>query len=170
MPHENNLINYIEITGGGLVQIKAGVGGNDLTRAQAFIDLVGLDRVPGHVNYSDKDDRWDNRLKVADIAQRQFNKYTSAVPSTDIETIVDLARTTGYFSIWYYQFIGHDEIIGALLNGINVGGNPLQPFPGSHTGSFDDANHYNTVARPCVWVDFPECVNNYRLHYTDYMG
>ena len=85
---------------------------------------------------------------MADITQRQFNKYTAADSSTDIETIVDLARTNGYFSIWYYQFLGNDDVIDALLNGINVGGVLLRPFPGSYLGSFDNANHYNSVARP----------------------
>lgn len=149
MPHQNNLIHYIEILRGGIVQIKAGVTGVELQQTQSFIDLVGLDRVPGHQEYSNKDDRWDNRLKADDIAQRQLLKYTQPQPATDLETIVDLARTTGYFSIWYSVFHAFDEVKEALIYGNTDSlGNLIVPFPGIHHNSFDVHNHYVTVPRP----------------------
>lgn len=148
MPHGHNLLHYIEVITGGLVQIKAGVAGIDRIRTQTFIDLVGLDRVPGHPRYSTKDDRWDNRLRAYDIAERQLEKYNRPHPVTDIETIVDLARTTGYFAVWYNLFKGIDEVINALLNGIIVNGVLIMPFPGTHTPSFDANNHYETLPRP----------------------
>jgi hypothetical protein len=149
MPHLNNLLRFIEVTQGGLVKIKNGVAGVDLTRANAFIELVGLDRVPGHPRYSDKDDRWDNRLKVYDIASRQLKKYTLVNPATDLETIIDLAKTNGYFSIWYYIFGAFDDVKRALINGaIDQNGVLIRPFPGTHHPSFDAGNHYSTVLRP----------------------
>lgn len=148
MPHENNLLCFIEIVTGGFIKIKNGVQGDSLLKARAFIDLVGLDRVPGDIDYSDRDDRWDNRMRVYDIAQRQLRKYMETPPTSTIETIVDLARTNGFFSIWYYLFHTHHEVIDALINGIMIDGNFIHPFPGTHVASFMADNNYAAIPRP----------------------
>jgi hypothetical protein len=140
LPHLNNLLHFIEILRGGIIRIKPGVTGIDKERTKAFIDLIGLDRIPGHPGYSNKDDRWDSRMKVADIAERQRFKYDQPVPATDIETIIDLAATTGYFNIWYTTFYAFEEVKHALINGI--------AFPGTDPQSFDPHNHYSTLPRP----------------------
>lgn len=138
LPHENNLLEYIEIDVGGTIKIKAGIAGIELRRTQSFIDLVGLDRHPGHPDYSNKDDRWDTRLKVYEVALKQFNKYTAVPQATDIDTIIDLASFTGFFSVWYYTFIGEDDVIEALL----------RCFTGTAIAFFDAANNYRTLPRP----------------------
>lgn len=138
LPHLNNLLHYIEILAGGIVQIKPDVTGRDLIRTKAFIDLIGLDRIPGHPEYSNMDDRWDSRMKVADIAERQRFKYTQQ--ATDIETIIDLAAATGYFNIWYTTFHAVEEVKHALINGA--------AFPGTDIQSFDPQNRYATLPRP----------------------
>lgn len=148
LPHQNNLVHFIEINNGGVVAIKNGVGGVDRQRTQAFIDLVGLDRAPGHPRYSMKDDRWENRLKVYHIAERQFIKYNQNPGGFDIETLVELAKTNGYFTIWYYQFFGVNNVISALINGFNNPGVLTLPFPGTHAGSFDALNNFITLPRP----------------------
>ncbi|MBO9573167.1 MAG: hypothetical protein J7497_13330, partial [Chitinophagaceae bacterium] len=68
-------------------------------------------------------------------------------PTTDIENIVQLAATTGCFSIWYSKFLGYDEVINALINGIIINGQQVKPFPGIHKDSFDAANQFATVPR-----------------------
>ena len=149
MPHENNLLHFIEIDIGASVQIKPLVAGNEMLRTRAFIDLVGLDRTPGHPDYSDLDDRWENRLKVYDLANRQLAKYSLPNPTTDIENIIALAETNGYFSIWYYVFDAFDNVRQALISGINYNnGNMVIPFPNTHQGSFDMNNHFATLQRP----------------------
>lgn len=141
LPHSNNLLHYIEILNGGFIRIKPSVAGIERTRTKAFIDLIGLDRIPGHSEYSNRDDRWDCRLKVFHIAERQLAKYIKPVSETDIETIIDLARTNGYFSIWFTVSNEYKEVKEALVKGINL----LIPFPGTDQHSFD--NHYSTLAR-----------------------
>ncbi|NLR63025.1 HNH endonuclease [Chitinophaga varians] len=148
MPHINNLIHYITINTGGLIQIKAGLSATDTNGIRGFINLTGIDRVPGHSDYSDKDDRWDTRLKVYDIVKRQYQKYTAANPTTDLENIIQLARTNGFFSIWYYQFITYSEVINVLINGIMINGTLIRPFPGIHLASFDPTNNFITLPRP----------------------
>jgi len=148
LPHQHNLLHYIEVIEGGIIKAKEGIEEPERKRAVAFIDLVGLDRYPGQPRYSDRDDRWDNRLKVYDLASRYFDKYDSQNPTTDVETIVDVAGLSGFFSVWYYRFKGHDEVIRALINGIRVNGKHVHPFKGTHSASFDAADHYATRARP----------------------
>ncbi len=139
-------MHFIEIGTGGIIKIKNGVNGNDLTRTTAFIDLVGLDRVPGHSNYSESDDRWENRLQAIDLAKRQFDKYTSTPRQTDLETILCLATEKGFFSVWYYQFFGYNEVLDALINGIVVNGDNIVPFKGTHRASFLAPN-YTSIER-----------------------
>jgi uncharacterized protein (TIGR02646 family) len=147
LPHINNLVHFIEIGTGGIIKIKNGVNGNNLTRTSAFINLVGLDREPSHPNYSDSDDRWENRLEAIDLAKRQFDKYTSNPKQTDLETILCLAKEKGFFSVWYYQFLGQNEVIDALINGIVINGINIEPYKGTHRASFQ-ATNYKTIERP----------------------
>jgi hypothetical protein len=144
MPHINNLLCFIEIEEGGLIKIKENLSTADQAGAINYIELIGLDRVPGHPSYSDKDDRWDTRLKVYDIAKRQFEKFTATPSLTDIENIVELARTNGFFSIWYYIFKGVNEVLRVLIDGDGT----VHPFPGIHAASFSAQNHYEALIRP----------------------
>lgn len=148
MPHENNIMHFIEVLTGGLIQIKPGVDGNNAAVTRAYIDLIGFDRCPGHPRYSDRDDRWENRLQAYDLATRYYNKYKEVNPTTDIETVITLASKTGYFSVWYTVFLGEHDVINALIHGIQVNGNLEKPFPGTHADSFDQQNHFQTMARP----------------------
>lgn len=147
MPHQHNLVHFLESRVGGMIKIKSNVAKSDLVRVRVFVELVGLDRVPGHIHFSDKDDRWDNRLKAFDIAERQLQKYTEAVRSTDIETIVELAKNIGFFTVWYYAFEKHSEVRKALINGIPINGKLICPFPGTHISSFDAENNFEALAR-----------------------
>ncbi len=147
LPHENNLVHFIKIGTGGAIKIKNGVNGNNLARTTAFINLVGLDREPSHPDYSDDDDRWESRLEAKDFADWQYQKYTANPKQTDIETIVKFAKSIGYFSVWYYQFLGHNEVLNALINGIVINGLNYQPFKGTHILSFRAPN-YTTLERP----------------------
>lgn len=147
LPHQNNVLHFIEVIDGGLIKIKDTVAGDNLKRAGAFINLVGLDREPSHSHYSEKDDRWQYRLSAKDIAQRYFEKYISVPQQTDIQTIVDLAKSIGFFSVWYYQFRGYNEVLDALIHGITVDDVRIQPFKGTHTDSFR-LTDYATLERP----------------------
>lgn len=148
LPHINNIMHFIESITGGVIAVKAGLTMQELNQTNSFISLVGLDRIPGHPQHSDKDDRWDERLKVYDIAQRQLRKYENVPRKTELDTIVDLARTNGCFSIWYYAFKKHEEVLDALINGMMIDGVLVKPFPGTHIHSFDSTNQYDTVVRP----------------------
>jgi len=146
LPHKNNLVHFIFVGEGGLINIKENLSIINKEKTQKFIDLVGLDREPSHPEYSEFDDRWENRLEAVDKAQRYYKKYTSIPSETDIETIVQLAKSSGYFSVWYYQFINHKEVLESLIHGLNVNHQLIIPFLGTHKDSFSIPN-FVTVER-----------------------
>jgi hypothetical protein len=146
LPHQNNLVHFIEVDH-ALINIKSEVTGANLDRARAFIDLVGLDRVPGVPGYTVGDDRWANRMETAELAERQYTKYTASPRETDAENIISLAASRGFFSVWYYCFYEQKEVIDALINGLAVYGKRMVPFQGTHAGSFR-APDFSTVERP----------------------
>lgn len=132
LPHTDNLLCFIEVLNGGLLRVKTGITGTNLTRTNAFINLVGLDRHPGHTNYSNKDDRWQYRLTAYNKATRQLQKYTSTTATTDIENITEVATTSGFFSVWFTVFAAHDPVKIALINA----------FKGTNSARFNAQNHY----------------------------
>lgn len=115
LPHEDNLLCFIEVGNAGTINIKKGLNATDNDRTQAFVDLVGLDRNPAHSKYSTKDDRWEKRLEIYDIAERQLNKYAQNSQNFDLETMLVLAKQTGFFSVWFTVFEKHIEVRQALV-------------------------------------------------------
>lgn len=83
-------------------------------KAQKLIELVGLDRVPGHPKYSQKDKRWSERRDVYLLAQRYLPKYTAHV--VDADAIIDLAKAKGFWSIWMGIFQNEPIIVQRLKN------------------------------------------------------
>ena len=132
MPHEDNPLHFVDVGSGGLITQKNPLPSDESARIQAYFDLVGIDRRPGHSKYSHKDDRWEYRMKAYDLAMRYHTKYNSG--EADIETIVELATSQGFFAVWYTVFKAFNDIIEALING----------FTGTNRAKFD--SDFNTVA------------------------
>lgn len=81
-------------------------------KAQRLIDLIGLDRIPGHPNFSKKDTRWSDRKDVYLLAEKYLPKYQAN--EIDVETVIDLAKAKGFWSIWMSVFSGEAAIIQKL--------------------------------------------------------
>ncbi len=76
--------------------------------AERTIALTGLDRVPGHGSFSDRDRRWLKRREawgVAIDARRKLGK--SDTPELR-ELILHNARSRGFWSVWLQVF--HDDV------------------------------------------------------------
>jgi hypothetical protein len=148
MPHEHNLLCFIEIKEGGIIEIKPHLSEEDHKRTEAFINLVGLDRHPEHSKKcSPKDRRWEQRRECYRLAQRSLEKYKLC--TTDQENILQLAEGYGFFSVWFTVFKDHPEVRKALLFGMTIKEEErLIPFPSTHTDSFDTINNYEPVPRP----------------------
>lgn len=125
LPHKHNLLCYIEFAYGGVLKIKPSLSVNNEKATKAFIDLVGLDRCPGHPKYSQKDDRWEYRMTTYDIAEDQLIKYNEK--RTDIDNIATIATSRGFFSVWFTVFSAHKDVKQALINA----------FKGTNASKFD---------------------------------
>jgi hypothetical protein len=135
MPHTDNLMCYIEILEGGFIQIKPNLLQEEKEKATAFINLIGLDRSLGHPNYSYKDDRWEYRYKAYEYAQECLNDYQNS--QHYLKNIINLAKTIGFFSVWFTVFHAHDEVKSALINA----------FAGTAANCFDENNHFAPIPR-----------------------
>ncbi|RLD56659.1 MAG: HNH endonuclease [Bacteroidetes bacterium] len=125
LPDRDNTFFAIKILEGGLITINENLGEDDKTKIRNFIDLIGLDRRPGSPNYSNKDYRWRERKKVWDIAIRYLEKFENK--NADIETIIDLAKGWGFWSVWMTVFKNQPDVINNLI----------KQFPGCCPKCFD---------------------------------
>ncbi len=100
-----------------MITIKPTLGDALASKAQRLVDLVGLDRIPGHADYSHKDKRWEERKKSWELANRYLKKFNSS--KCDVETIKDLALKTGFWSIWMSVFDEHVSVKAELVNAFN---------------------------------------------------
>lgn len=133
LPHLNNTFLSLEYKTGGVVRVNPALKGVSATNAQALLELVGLQKTP--TTSSPKDNRWRIRLEVWNKSMRYRQKYEEG--KVDIDTIIDLVRGYGCWSIWFTVFVGCDEVRKALITS----------FRGTSASCFDSNNHYEPVLR-----------------------
>ncbi|QFT53086.1 HNH endonuclease [Microbulbifer sp. THAF38] len=99
----------------GGVSVNQAVLGSEVDeiKAKNLIELVGLDRTPGHPKYSNKDKRWSERKDVYMLAEKYLDKYHHEL--IDPDTIIDLALAKGFWSIWMSVFADKVEIVDLLV-------------------------------------------------------
>lgn len=137
LPHLNNSMLSIQYGIGGIVQIHPKLTPNttEYQKAKALIDLVGLDKRPGHNNCLPKDKRWMKRDNVWNLALRYVEKLNKK--ETDIECITDLAESRGFFSVWFTVFKDYPNVRGALI----------KRFKGTPKKCFDEDNNFEPIPR-----------------------
>lgn len=127
LPNLNNTAMSIRYGEGGFITVNKDLRGQSLANAKALIDLVGLDKRPGHPNHLSGDKRWDRRREVWEIAKRNLDRYNAR--PFDENIILDLARGYGFWSVWYNVFIS----VGAVKQLL------ITEFRGTESGCFDDS-------------------------------
>lgn len=133
LPHLNNTMLSLRILEGGLIQVNPDLNGEARHRATNLVELVGLDRRPGHPRYSSKDDRWQNRKSAWELAIRYLKDYQAN--SVNLQILVDLAKGYGFFSVWMTVFQEHPIVKEAFVS----------TFPGTAFSCFDAA--FNPINR-----------------------
>ncbi len=134
LPHNNNTSYSIIYLEGGFVTINPILNGKELENAEALINLVGLDKRPGHASHLPKDKRWDRRREVWEIAVRYLAEYENH--KIGVLNIIDLAKGYGFWSVWFNVFCNHSLIKQALI----------QNFRGT-ASCFDSNNNFNPIPR-----------------------
>lgn len=138
-PHKNNTFKSFVYKRGGVVIVNPLLSGSAKQNAEELLRLVGLDKGPK--NSSPADSRWQLRSKIWDIAEKNRTKYLSHC--IDDDTVVDLAKGYGMWSIWYTVFNGCDSVRKALIDN----------FAGTSAKCFDLNNHYEPVDRNPGQID-----------------
>lgn len=133
LPHLNNTFLSLVYKTGGVVAINSNLEGDSFRNAEALLKLVGLNKTPKTSKPGDT--RWKTRFETWRKAERYRTKYNNR--ETDIETIIDLAKAQGGWSIWFTVFKGCDEVRKALID----------EFAGTCKDCFDSNNHYEPVRR-----------------------
>ncbi len=99
----------------------------DRQKAQRTLELTGLDRVPGHPRFSERDLRWRKRRQawgVALLSLQNLRQHDSEAMRTQITL---LAASRGFFSIWMTVFREDPDMKRRLI----------ASFPGTALSCFD---------------------------------
>lgn len=132
-PHKNNTFKSFLYKKGGVVVVNPALNGIAYANATSLLNLVCLDKGPATSTPADK--RWQNRSKSWDLAEKYLTKYNAE--EVDVDTIVDLVRGYGHWSIWFTVFRGCDAVRKKLIDS----------FAGTAANCFDAANGYEPLDR-----------------------
>lgn len=113
LPHLTNTWHCFTFRQGGLVELSQSLAAPELAAATILLELVGLDRRPGHARYSAKDRRWQKRYHAWQLAERYEAKY--AAGKADAETVCDLAKECGFWSVWMIVFVAYPAVQAELV-------------------------------------------------------
>ena len=130
-PDCDNTLRALEYQRGGLVSVNPALPGPLHPKAQAIIELTGLDKDPGNPNLdrrpTDADRRWLRRQEAWQLASRDLQRLNNNDCAEVRELIVENALGRGMFSIWWTVFCGDADMKKRLR----------QAFLGTAPGCFD---------------------------------
>jgi hypothetical protein len=122
-----------------MVHAKPGLEDSSHQRAVRTIELVGLDRIPGAASPpSPRDRRWRYRQEAWRKARQARIRLRQADTPQLRETIIELAVSDGYWSVWYAAFAGDENLRRRLIEATRQLGTCVR--------CFDD--HGEPVTRP----------------------
>lgn len=138
-PHRNNTFLSFRYLEGGVIIVNPDLSLLAQAHAKNLLELTGLDKGPKQS--SPTDNRWKIRFENWVHANRYLKKYENG--ETQLDSIIDLVKAEGGWSIWFTVFKGKDEVREALI----------KEFPGTSAKCFDSKNHYEPVNRNPNKVD-----------------
>ncbi len=112
-PHIQNTYEIFRYLTAGVITINNALSAPIQKRVQNMVDLVGLDRLPGHPRYSTQDKRWEYRMNSFTLASRYLNDYQNG--SIKVQTIIDLVLSRGFWSVWMQIFKGETDVENELI-------------------------------------------------------
>lgn len=136
-PHTDNTYRDFIYKAGGIVILNPNLEKDEKAKAEKLFHLVRLGAHPGN-NLSQptpRDTRWRKRLEVWEIADRLKEKLNKGTATAD--EIIKMAKTLGFWSVWFTIYQGYDEIRKKLIF----------DFPGTCATCFDPENHYEPIKR-----------------------
>ena len=126
-PDTDNTFRAFRYERGGIVRVEPSLTPTEQQKARRTLNLTGIDRRPGHPRFEHKDRRWQKRLDVGDKAVDALNDIHRNNTPELTTTIVDLARATGFWSVWMTVFQSETAMLARFV----------AAFPGTCTACFD---------------------------------
>lgn len=136
-PHINNTLFALKYREGGFVEANDTLAPPQKEKAEALIDLLGLDKYPFNPKYphgfASGDRRWDFRREAWELAQSKLKDYQNGILTAN--NIAEYARQRGFFSVWFNVFDIHIDVKKALV----------EAFRGTDHDSFNE--HFDPIPR-----------------------
>lgn len=130
-PDRDNTLRALDYVSGGIVEPNRTLPAVIQSKAQATIELSGLDKYPGNSRLerrpSSSDYRWLRRVHAWQLAERNRHLLTTNNSPEVRELIVETALARGMFSIWWTVFAGDADMRKRLR----------QAFTGTDPSCFD---------------------------------
>lgn len=117
-PDEDNTSVAFEYYNEIMVRPAATLPAPIMLMAQNTLQLCGIDRVPGKIarptKIDQRDQRWQKRRIVWLYAERALSNWQNN-PTIELkETIGDLAKASGFYSIWVQFFANEPEMLAEI--------------------------------------------------------
>ena len=134
----DNTFRMFEYNLGGELKVNSSLSITEQVIAKNTLDLLGLDRKPGHSKYKDRsaDERWRERFTALRIAQEAFGDLQDNDTSQMRNQIVRNAQGQGFWSVWMTVFQNDPDMLNRLI----------AAFPGTCKSCFDAQG--NPIHRP----------------------
>ena len=107
-PDKDNTYHDFVYTADGAVRINPSLEGKEHQRAQRLYDLVKLGGAPTRMDYR-------SRCRIEQWNTAEIYKAKLDAGKADVDTIIDLAKSRGYWSVWYTVFEGYADVRQRLI-------------------------------------------------------
>ena len=129
-PDTHNTMLALAYSRGGFVRLAGDLSPELQRRAQALVDIVGLDRHIGREGRqpAKRDRRWKDREEAWAAAERCRDRLEALDGSEEArDFVLEAAIGYGFFSVWFAVFDQHIAVKLALIDA----------FPGTAASCFD---------------------------------
>lgn len=113
-PDRDNTARAFVYLDSGLIEVASDLPADVDVLADATLQMVGLDRSPETDGVS-ADLRWGGRLNTWNIASRQATSLANNDTPALRDCIIELAKQSGYWSVWMTVFADDREIRKRLI-------------------------------------------------------
>ncbi len=107
-PDKDNTYHDFVYTANGAVHLNPALKGEERKKAQRLYDLVKLGGPPTRMDYR-------TRCRMEQWSKAELYKTKLDKGRADVDTIIDLAKSRGYWSVWYTVFEGYAEVRQRLI-------------------------------------------------------
>ncbi len=121
-PDDDNTLRALRYGDGGMIAAQVNVNEDARAKGENLLDLVGLDRYPGHPEGktpTKRDKRYAQREEVWALAMSEKNRLENNDGEERRRSLVEMARGWGFFSVWMTVFEDDSDLRCRLIEAFN---------------------------------------------------